>query len=116
MNLILFIIGTAAHTFIKYLDHRETTINTALGMGEQFALVATNGVYNPVKAWILIGIITAISAGLFFIPEPSESWHPLYALGVYTISGIGSLILVFHNRKKRRNRLEREKRMAGGIV
>lgn len=106
MNTI-FLIGLAAHTLVKYLDHRETVINTRLGMGEQFSLVATNGIYNPAKAWILIAVLTAIAVGLYAIPEHTESWHPLYSLGVFALSGLGSLAMIFHNRNKRRNRLER---------
>lgn len=109
MNAILFIIGSLAHLFIKWLDIKSSRECKALGMKERTPWFRDeNGQFSEPKAWFAVGLWTAIGTGLYIFARTGEYWHPLYSLGVYAGSAIASFFAYRNNLNKIRYVKERQ--------
>lgn len=107
MNLLIFILVSLAHLFVKYLDVRSSREFTKLGVKESNPLFRDGrGYFSEWRAWVGVAVIHALSILLFVWNDfwPNENWHPLYALGVFTLSTGGGLIAYYQNKKIIRDR------------
>lgn len=129
MDLVIFILGTAAHTFVKWLDVKSSREMTTYGIKEFNPLFRDkNRMFVEWRAWVAIAALTAIAVFLFNVPAleyipgeplPDYEWHPLYALGVYALSGPLSVWMYFYNKgliRRRKDEIARGVTRAPGEV
>lgn len=102
-NFIALIAVTALHTWCKWLDIKWSTRMTGYGIRESNSWFRDDrGFFSPVKAWIAVGIITAVCVFWFFLVGHYyglDSWWPLTSLIIYVISGPRSLFAARHNKR-----------------
>lgn len=102
MQTVIFILGTLAHTYVKWLDIKSSREFTTLGIKEKNWLFKDkDGWFSEWRAWIGVGVVTAIVASAFFgfDADPEQSWQPWYSVFGYMISAGFSLAHYFRNKR-----------------
>lgn len=111
MNLVLFILGSLAHFYIKLLDVRSSRRFTAQGVRESNWLFRDKrGMFVEWRAWVAVAILQGVAVVLFVYGppnDPSGTMHPLHSLIVFVLSSLVSWLAYTRNKKNadRRDRM-----------
>lgn len=90
--ILIFIAATIVHTVIKYRDIASSIEFTKYGIKEKNWLFSNaDGTFSPFKAWIGVGVVTALAVAVF-IGFTYTDYSPAFASLVYIPSAGMSLL------------------------
>lgn len=110
--------GTAAHLVTNYFgDILSSRKMTDLGIKEQFWLASgSGGAFVEWKGWLLKLIPVATVWPTFLLFSETDHYDRFWCGFMFIPWIVVSVAMYFHNWKKIKNRIERNRRMSGGII